>query len=118
MITAVSDSFGAFGWIGVVVVGMIAFPASFIIYESMFDIRRPWGIVAIGGFCLTFSQVNMGGLFNSSIRTPIAIVLLSYLVGIILRMIPVQGAKDTIMRPANSVPLKNAQPGYLAGTMD
>jgi len=100
MITAVSDSFGAFGWIGVIAVGLIAFPASFIIYESIFDIRRPWGIVAIGGFCTTFSQVSLGGLFTSSIRTPISIVLLSYLVGIILRMIPVQGAAHTSMRPA------------------
>jgi hypothetical protein len=118
MITAVSDSFGAFGWIGVVAVGLIAFPVSFIIYESMFDIRRPWGIVAIGGFCTTFSQVSLGGLLQSSVRTPIAILLLSYLIGIILRMIPVQGAKRTIMRPSTPVPPESAQPGDLAVTAD
>ncbi len=118
MITAVSDSFGAFGWIGVVAVGLIAFPVSFIIYESMFDIRRPWGIVAIGGFCTTFSQVSLGGLLQSSIRTPIAIVLLSYLIGIILRMIPVQGAKRTVMGPSNPMPPESARPGDLAVTTD
>jgi hypothetical protein len=118
MITAVSDSFGAFGWLGVIAVGLIAFPASFIIYESIFDIRRPWGIVAIGGFCTTFSQVSMDGLLVSSIRTPIAIVLLSYVVGIILRMIPIKGAKTTFIRPATPAPLESAQPGGIAATMD
>jgi hypothetical protein len=118
MITVVSDSFGAFGWFGVILAGLIAFPASFIIYESMFDIRQPWGIVAVGGFCTVFAQVSLGGLLTSSIRTPIAIVLTSYLVGMILRMIPVKGAKNTAIRPAAQMPKRQDQPGDLAASMD
>ena len=118
MITVVSDSFGAFGWFGVILGGLIAFPASFIIYESMFDIRRPWGIVAVGGFCTVFAQVSLGGLLTCSIRTPIAIVFTSYLVGIILRMTPVKGAKNTAIRPAAQMPTRHDQPGDLAASMD
>lgn len=96
MITAISDSFGAFGWLGVVIVGTFAFPACFIVYESMFDIRRPWGIVAVGGFCTSFAEISTGGLVSALFRTPIAIVMLSYLVGVIVRMTPVRGAATQI----------------------
>jgi len=91
VITAISDSFGAFGWLGVVVVSLIGFPTLFILYESMFDIRKPWGIVATGGLCFQFSQASMSGIINLMIRAPLAILLLSYLVGVLVRMVPVRG---------------------------
>jgi hypothetical protein len=91
MITAVSDSFGAFGWLGVIFVGLLVFPITFIIYESIFDFHRPWGIVAIGGFCFTFAQVALGGLVQDMVRAPIAILSLSYIVGTVVRMIPTGG---------------------------
>jgi hypothetical protein len=91
LITAISDSYGAFGFLGVMIMSLFAFPAVFIIYESVFDIRKPWGIVATGGFCFYFAQVNVGGFIGLTLRTPIMIVLLSYLVGIAVRMIPVKG---------------------------
>ena len=92
VLTAISDSFGAFGWFGVVVVGLIGFPTVFIVYESMFDIHKPWGIVATGAFCFQFAEVSMDGMLSLLVRAPAAIVLLSYAVGIIVRMIPVKGA--------------------------
>jgi hypothetical protein len=91
VLTAISDSYGAFAWMGVIVTGLLAFPAVFIVYESMFDIRRPWGIVAAGGLCVGFAQVSLGGLIGTLFRTPAAILLLSYAVGIVIRMIPVKG---------------------------
>ncbi len=91
MITAIGDSYGAFGWLGVMVIALFGFPTAFILYESMFDMRKPWGIVAIGGFCFQFAEVNMGGLIVLAVRSPIAILLMSYTVGVIVRMIPVQG---------------------------
>ena len=91
VLTAISDSFGAFGWFGVVVVGLIGFPTVFIVYESMFDIHKPWGIVATGAFCFQFAEVSMGGMISLLVRAPIAIVVLSYAVGIFIRMIPVKG---------------------------
>ena len=91
LITAISDSFGEFGFLGVVVVSLLVFPTVFIVYESMFDIRTPWGIVATGAFCSQFAQVNMGGLLVLFLRAPIAILLLSYLMGAMVKMIPVKG---------------------------
>jgi len=91
LITAVSDSYGAFGWLGVIVVSLFAFPSAFILYESMFDMRQPWGIVAAGAFCFQFSQANLGTLMGLAVRAPLAILLMSYFIGVIVRMIPVQG---------------------------
>ena len=91
LITAISDSYGAFGWLGVIVVALFAFPSAFILYESMFDMRQPWGIVAAGAFCFQFSQVNLGALLGLAVRAPLAILLMSYVIGMIVRMIPVQG---------------------------
>jgi hypothetical protein len=91
LITAVSDSFGAFGWLGVIVVSLLGFPTTFILYESMFDIRKPWGIVAAVGFFFQFSETSMSGLIALAVRAPLAILALSYVVGIVVRMIPVKG---------------------------
>ncbi|HEY1903085.1 MAG TPA: hypothetical protein VGG56_11665 [Terracidiphilus sp.] len=91
LITAVSDSFGAFGWLGVIVVSLLGFPTAFILYESMFDIRKPWGIVAAVGFFFQFSETSMSGLIALAVRAPLAILALSYVVGVVVRMIPVKG---------------------------
>jgi hypothetical protein len=91
LITVISDSYGAFGWLGVVVTALLGFPAAFILYESMFDIRKPWGIVAAGGFFFQFSQISMSGLIGLTLRAPLAILAVSYLVGAIVRMIPIKG---------------------------
>jgi hypothetical protein len=91
LITAVGDSFGAFGWLGVMVVALIGFPTVFIIYESMFDMRKPWGIVAAGSFCFQFSQIGMSGILMLAVRSTTSILLLSYLMGALVRMIPVRG---------------------------
>jgi hypothetical protein len=99
VITAISDSYGAFSWLGVIVTALLVFPAVFILYESMFDIRRPWGIVATGGLCFQFAQVSLGGLVSLAIRVPIAILLLSYLMGVIVRMIPIRGDARPLLDP-------------------
>jgi hypothetical protein len=99
VITAVSDSYGAFGWLGVIVTALFVFPTVFILYESMFDIGKPWGIVATGGLCFQFAQVSLGGIIGLTIRVPISILLLSYVMGIIVRMIPVQGDERVFFDP-------------------
>jgi hypothetical protein len=99
LITVIGDSFGAFGFFGVMVVGLLAFPTVFILYESMFDMRRPWGMVATGAFCFQFAQVNMGGLLGLTLRAPIAILILSYAMGVIVRMIPVKGDLGAVLAP-------------------
>jgi hypothetical protein len=102
VITAISDSFGAFGWLGVMITGLICFPTTFIFYESMFNIRKPWGIVATGGFCVQFAQVSLGGLVGITLRVPFAILFLSYLVGVIVRMIPMRGDERALIQPGTA----------------
>lgn len=97
LITAVSDSFGAFGWLGVIFVGLIGFPTVFVVYESIFDMRKPWGIVATGAFCYQFAQVNLGSLLGLTLRAPISILLLSYVIGTVVRMIPVKGDGSALL---------------------
>jgi hypothetical protein len=99
LITAISDSYGAFGWVGVIVVSLIVFPVIFILYESMFDMGKPWGIVAAGGFCFVFVEADMGKLLGITLRAPIAILLLSYLLGAVVRMIPVRGDEPVMLDP-------------------
>lgn len=97
LITAISDSYGAFGWLGVTVISLLVIPAVLILYESMFDIKRPWGIVAAGGFCFVFREADMGKLLGLIVRVPIAILLLSYIVGGIVSMIPVKGDEENTL---------------------
>jgi hypothetical protein len=89
--SAISDSYGAFEWWGVILVAMFLFPAVIIIYESIFDIRRPWGIVALGVLFTSGRETGIGGLLGVAIRAPIQLLLLSYLIGGIVRMIPMRG---------------------------
>jgi hypothetical protein len=97
--SAISDSYGAFGWWGVIMFGLFAFPAIFIIYESMFDMRRPWGIVAMGILVSTGVGASMGNLAGLALRTPIEILLVSYLVVGIVRMIPNKGDQYVALKP-------------------
>jgi hypothetical protein len=97
MITAVSDSYGAFGWLGVVVVGGLAFPLCFVLYESLFDLKKPWGVVALGSFAFAFAEINMGGILPLLTRTPIALIALSYILGGIIRLIPVKFTQEVRM---------------------
>jgi hypothetical protein len=79
--------------------GLFAFPAIFIIYESMFDMRRPWGIVAMGILVSTGVGASMGNLAGLALRTPIEILLVSYLVVGIVRMIPNKGDQYVALKP-------------------
>ena len=90
-ISAVGDSYGAFGWAGVVLFPFLCFPIVFVIFESMFDISRPWGTVALGTAMFIFSEFMLDRFLPLVIRTPVYLVLLSYCVGWIARMVPAGG---------------------------
>jgi hypothetical protein len=92
-ITTISDSFGAFGWMGVVLTGLLAIPIAVVVYESMFDLRRPWGTLTLGLFCATLPETDLGSLAALIIRTPVELVLLSLLVGTIVRVVTRKGEK-------------------------
>jgi len=59
--------------------------------------RRPWGIVAAGSFCFQFSQIGMSGILLLAVRSTTSILLLSYLMGALVRMIPVRGDQGAPM---------------------
>jgi hypothetical protein len=93
-LSAVADSYGAFGWLGVILIPFFGFPMVFIIYESMFDFSRPWGTVALGVSLLTFSETSVLGLMHLILRTPLDVLLLSYLVVGLVKMVPMRGDRD------------------------
>jgi hypothetical protein len=91
-ITPVSDSYGAFGWIGVVLFAFLGIPAIFVVYESMFDIRRPWGTVVAAGFLGALTEGSMGiKLTDILIKGPIYILIISWVAAWCVKMIPATG---------------------------
>lgn len=79
--SAVGDSFGAFGWLGVILFPFFVFPLIFIIYESMFDLSQPWGTVMLGMMFFGFGEMMVHRSVGMILRDPIYLVLLSYLIG-------------------------------------
>jgi hypothetical protein len=91
-ITPIADSFGAFSWLGVVVFPFFVIPAIFVVYESFFDISRPWGSVAAVQLIFTMVAGSMGdNIIGVLIKTPVYIVGLSWGVMWLVRMIPATG---------------------------
>ncbi|MGB7352985.1 MAG: hypothetical protein WBD06_04755 [Acidobacteriaceae bacterium] len=86
--SVVADSYGAFGWPGVFLAAFVGFPAVFVLCESMFDIRRPWGTVAFGMIAFMFGELNLDRFVIVLIRYPFYIVAFSYLVVWIVSIIP------------------------------
>ena len=91
-VTAIADSYGGFGLLGVALVGLFLFPALFIVYESIFDIRQPWGIVALGILCSRIAG-PVGAMITLAIREPIDLLFVSYLIGILVKVIPTRGSR-------------------------
>jgi hypothetical protein len=91
-ISAIGDTYGGFGLLGVALVGLFVFPSLFIVYESIFDIRRPWGIVALGTLG-SHIMAPLGAVITLAIREPIDLLLGSYLIGILVKVIPTRGSR-------------------------
>jgi hypothetical protein len=87
-ISGVGDSFGAFGWFGVVLYPLVALPFMFMFFESAFDIRRPWGTVALGMCVPQWSAIMLTAYLPLLVRTSINLILLSYILGWATRFIP------------------------------
>jgi hypothetical protein len=98
-ITPVSDSFGGFGWLGVVAFPLLVMPAVFAIYESMFDIRKPWGTVATVLLGFGIAGGSMGGTITETlIKTPLYILILSSCAVWVVRMIPASGDRIVVIK--------------------
>jgi hypothetical protein len=102
-ITAISDSFGAFSWAGVVVFPFLVWPAIFVVYESIFDMRRPWGTVATALLLFSFTEGSMGhSLTETLIKDPVYILVMSWGATWIIKMIPVVGDHAVVTRIGDS----------------
>ncbi len=86
--STIGDSFGAFGWLGVIIVPMFVLPFVFVIFDSAFDLRRPWGTVALGFILAGSVEMTVGIWLASSIRVPLYFIGLSYLLGWLTLCIP------------------------------
>jgi hypothetical protein len=90
--SVIADSFGSFGWPGVIVVALLLLPVSFVIFESVFDISRPWGTVAVSSFMLGLCEASVGRFIIAGVIRGVGyLILLSYVVGVLTRMIPTRG---------------------------
>lgn len=80
--SAVADSFGAFGWVGVILMPTLGFSAIFVLYESMFGkMSKPWNTVALATCIAQFGEMNVGRLAPLLIRFPLYILLASICIG-------------------------------------
>jgi len=91
-ITTISDSFGSFGWISVMLFSFFAVPAAFVVYESIFDVRQPWGTVGTVLLFFSLTEGSMGGIiFDVIVRQPIYILVLSWCANWLIGIMPVSG---------------------------
>lgn len=104
--TMVSDSFGAFSWFGVVTIPLVVLPFTFRLYESMFDISRPWGTVALLTCIMLMAEGGVGRLVAVlMLRMPIYLLLASWTVGFLTSIIPTQGESRRSRPVGPSLPL-------------
>jgi hypothetical protein len=110
-VSSIADSYGAFSWAGVVLFPLLALPVLFVVYESVFDISRPWGTVA--AMAIVFGpQGTMGqSIAETMIRTPIYIIAISWCAAWSIRMIPTAGDREV-------APAKDYGPSVAAGAND
>jgi hypothetical protein len=94
-ISAVGDSYGAFGWAGVVLFPFLCFPLFFSVYESIFDFARPWGTVAFGASFVYFGELMVGRYIPLLIREPLLIIAFSYFLALIVGFVPVRADRRT-----------------------
>jgi hypothetical protein len=90
--TIIADAWGAFAWPSVVLVALLLVPLLFIVYDSMFDISRPWGTVTTVTLMFLIAGNGVGNLLiHDLLEVPIYVLLVSWFVGWITRYIPMSG---------------------------
>lgn len=98
-VTAISDSYGGFGWFGVVAVPLFLLPAVFVVYESMFDITHPWGTTAV--VLMGFGPVG-SVIAVTLIKGPLYLIIISVLAAAIFKLIPTTADRTVAIRPLRS----------------
>jgi hypothetical protein len=96
-VTPISDSYGAFGFVGVAAFAFLVVPFVFIVFESVFDMRRPWGTVGAALFLFEFTEGAMGYRI-SDLKEPVYIVIISICMAWLVKMIPATGDRVVSLR--------------------
>lgn len=91
-ISNIPDAFGAFGWISLILVPLVLIPTTYIVYDSIFDMSRPWGTVTTVTLAFVVISSSVGQLLITSlIDIPVYTLLVSWFFGWITRYAPVRG---------------------------
>jgi hypothetical protein len=102
-VTSVADSYGAFSWFGAVVFPFVVMPLVFVVNESMFDITRPWGTVAVVLLILGISEGSMGAdVVVSMIKNPLYVIIISWCAMWVVRIIPAMGDRAVRLRTGDT----------------
>ena len=87
--TGIADSYGAFGWLGVIFFPLLVIPAVFVVYDSIFDPSRPWGTVAVATVIFQIIPASIGSMIGSVlIMTPVYLLTISWFIGWAARVFP------------------------------
>lgn len=97
-VTSISDSFGAFSWAGVVFFAFFVMPAIFVVYESMFDITRPWGTAAAASLIMVGAAPMGNVIATTLVKNPLYFLIISWSVGATFKMIPSTGDRSVGVR--------------------
>lgn len=79
-VSPVAESYGAFGWLGVVIIPLFVYPLFFVEYNSIFNMRDLWSIIAIGLGINSFAEEGIYGIVGLSVRLPVILIVVSFLI--------------------------------------
>lgn len=97
--STIPDAFGAFGWVSLILVPLLLVPATYVLYDSMFDMTQPWGTVTTVSLVFVTIASSVGQLVVSSlIEIPMYTLLVSWFFGWITRQVPMFGDKALAKR--------------------
>jgi hypothetical protein len=78
-------------------------PLVFVVNESMFDITRPWGTVAVVLLILGISEGSMGAdVVVSMIKNPLYVIIISWCAMWVVRIIPAMGDRAVRLRTGDT----------------
>jgi hypothetical protein len=101
-LSAISDSFAAFGIPGVIILGAFIVPAFFAVYRSVFDLRTVWGTVGLGLTMPAFGEWRTGQFLIYAVYLPIYLIGLSWILNAVAQLVPTRGEAALPPLPATA----------------
>lgn len=90
--STIPDAFGSFGWVSLILVPLLLVPATYVVFDSMFDMSQPWGTVITVSLLFVTIASSVGQIvLTSLIQIPIYTLLVSWLFGWVTRYVPLGG---------------------------